>query len=151
MKLTLARAITCTAERCRVQPLDGGEAIDAPLAPRMIAAGVVIRPEMIVALDRGATPATITYRYDTRPVEALAGDRLTLHGKEFRFVDVRPAAERAIPISVGDTVAARSRLDSPELEVYDTVESGRPRHPERLEAEFPRIEAIYVALPPTQD
>lgn len=143
MKLTLARTITCSDERCQVQPLDDDGVIDAPLSPRMIQLGTRIRPGMIVALDRGATPAMIRWRFETRPVEALAGDRLTLHGREFRFVDARPNAERVTPIRIGDTVVARSRHASDELEVYDMVENGRPLHPERLEAEFPRVEAAY--------
>ena len=146
MKLTLARAIDCSAEGCRVQLLDDGSVIDAPLSPRMIEIGTRIRPEMIVALDHDAAPPEIRWRYETRPVEALAGDRLTLHGKEFRFVDARPDDERAIPIRVGDTVVARLRQGGDGLEVYDTVEGGRPRHPERLEAEFPRIEAVYRGM-----
>jgi hypothetical protein len=126
-----------------VQLLDDGSVTDAPLAPRMIQIGIRVRPGMIVALDRGTTPPMIRWRFGTRPVEALAGDRLTILGREFRFVDARPGDERATPIRVGDTVVFRTRPASDELEIYDTVESGRPHHPEFLEAEFPRIEAIY--------
>ena len=143
MKLTLARSIDCTAERCRVQPLDAGDPIDAPLAPRMVEIGTRVRPGMIVALDRHTTPPTIRYRFATHAVEALTGDRLTILGREIRFVDVRPATDRAIPIRVGDTVTHRFRPSGDEIEVYDTVVDGRPRHPEFLEAEFPHIEAIY--------
>jgi hypothetical protein len=40
-------------------------------------------------------------------------------------------------------VVARSVGASDTLEIYDTVENGRPRHPERLEAAYPQIEAAY--------
>src|SRR6478752_4851195 len=100
MKLVLARAIDCAAERCLAQPLDADGPIDAPLAPRMVESGIRIRPGMIVALDRDTTPPTIRYRFATLPVEALAGDRITILGREVRFVDARPAADRATPIRV---------------------------------------------------
>ena len=76
-------------------------------------------------------------------MEALAGDRLTLHGRQFRFTDLRPDDERVTPLRVGDTVIARSGRTADELEVYDTMQEGRPLHPERLEAAFPQIEAAY--------
>lgn len=145
MDLTLARAIDCSETSCRVRLLDDGSEADAPLAGRMIAGGVRIRPGMIVALDRATAPPTIRWRFETRPVEALAGDRLTLHGRGFRFVDRRPDDERAVPIRVGDTVVARARSADDGLEIYDTMEDGRPRHPERLTAQFPQIEAVYAA------
>ncbi|HEY8600999.1 MAG TPA: hypothetical protein VIL85_21370 [Thermomicrobiales bacterium] len=143
MHLILARAIDCSIDSCRVQLLDDGSVIDAPLSPLMIQIGTRIRPEMLVALDRGATPPEIRWRFETRPVEALAGDRITLHGRQFRFTDARPVAEQATPIRVGDTVVAGSTDGGDTLEVYDTVENGRPRHPERLEAAYPQIEAAY--------
>jgi hypothetical protein len=126
-----------------VQLLDDSSVSDAPLAALMIQRGILIRPNMIVALDRSTTPAEIRWRFEVRPVEALADDRLTLHGKEFRFVDVRPDDERAIPIHVGTTVVARLGHDDETLEVFDTMEHGQPRHPERLKAHFPHIEAVY--------
>jgi hypothetical protein len=143
MKLTLARTIACADEGCRVQLLADGSVIDASFAPRIIDVGIRIRPGMIVALDSSTTPPVIRWRFGGRPVEALAGDRMTLHGREFRFVDARPEEERAIPIGVGDTVIVRSGHASDEVEVFDTVEGGQPRHPELLEAEFPQIEAVY--------
>ncbi len=143
MKLTLARTISCSDEGCRVQPLDDDSVTDAPLSPRMIQIGTRVRPDMIVALDRVATPPLIRWRFETRPVEALAGDRITILGRERRFVDARPDEDQTTPIRVGDTVMIRLRQASDEFEVYDTLEDGRPRHPEFLEAEFPRIEAVY--------
>jgi hypothetical protein len=143
MHLTLARTLDCSVEHCRVQLFDDDSVIDAPLAPLMIQLGTRIRPEMIVALDRSATPPEIRWRFETRPVEALTGDRITLHQRQFHFTDARPAAEQATPIRVGDTVIARSAGESDTLEIYDTVEDGRPRHPERLEAAYPQIEAAY--------
>ena len=143
MNLILARALDCAAERCRVQPLNGGDALDAPLAAPMIAAGTRIRPGMIVALDRDAETPTIRWRFETRPVEALAGDRLIFLGRQFRFTDARPADERAIPIRVGDTVVSLRRQGGDDVEIVDLVVDGRPLHPERLEAEFPRIESVY--------
>jgi hypothetical protein len=116
---------------------------DAPLAALMVQRGILIRPDMIVALDRSTTPAEIRWRFEVRPVEALVGDRLTLHGKEFRFVDVRPDDEHGTPIRVGTTVVSRLGHDGETLEVFDTVEHGRPGYPERLEAHFPHIEAVY--------
>lgn len=59
MNLILARALACTTERCHVQPLDGGDPLDAPLAPIMIEIGTRIRPDMIVALDRDTTPPIV--------------------------------------------------------------------------------------------
>jgi len=76
-------------------------------------------------------------------VETLTGDRITLHGRQFQFTDTRPDDERATPIRVGDVVVARSGHGSDTLEVYDTVENRRPLHPERLEADYPQIEAAY--------
>ncbi len=143
MNLILARAIACSAETCRVQLLTDDSVIDAPLSALMIQIGTRIRPGMIVALDRSATPPEIRWRFETRPVEALAGDRLTLHGRQFRFTDLRPDDERVPPLRVGDTVVARSGRTADELEVYDTMQEGRPLHPERLEAAFPQIEAAY--------
>lgn len=143
MKLTLARTIACSDEGCQVQLLDDDSVIDAPLSSRMIANGVRIRPGMIVALDRSATPPMIRYRFETRPVEALVGDRMTILGREFRFVDARPENDRTVPIRVGDVVTIRHQQAGAWLEVYDTVDAGRPRHPEFLEADFPRIEAVY--------
>ncbi len=143
MNLILARAIDCSVERCRVQLLDDDSVTDAPLSTLMIQIGTRIRPGMIVALDRSTTPPEIRWRFETRPVEALAGDRITLHGRQFRFTDTRPDDERATPIRVGDVVVARSAGAGDTLAVYDTVENGRPRHPERLEADYPRIEAAY--------
>jgi hypothetical protein len=143
MQLTLARTLACSAESCQVQLLDDSGVSDAPLAALMVQRGILIRPDMIVALDRSTTPAEIRWRFEVRPVEALAGDRLTLHGKEFRFVDVRPDDEHATPIRVGTTVVSRLGHDGETLEVFDTVEHGRPRYPERLEAHFPHIEAVY--------
>lgn len=147
MQLTLARTLACTVDSCRVQLLDDDSVIDAPLAPLMIQHGTRIRPEMIVALDRSATPPEIRWRFETRPVEALSGDRITLLGRQFQFTDARPAAEQAIPIRVGDTVVARSAGTNDALEIYDTVENGRPNHPERLEAAYPQIEAAYQGQP----
>ena len=89
MNLTLARTLACTVDSCRVQLLDDDSVIDAPLAPLMIQIGTRIRPEMIVALDRSATPPEIRWRFETRPVEALTGDRITLHGRQFQFTDAR--------------------------------------------------------------
>ena len=149
MKLTLARAIACSAEGCRVQPLDGGGATDAPFSSRMIQIGTRIRPGMIVALDSGTTPPTIRWRFETRPVEALAGDRITILGREARFVDVRPEADRATPIRVGDTVIIRSQQadgQADTIEIYDTLIDGQPRHRGFLEADFPRIEAAYGGM-----
>jgi hypothetical protein len=146
MHLTLARTIACSDEGCQVQLLDDDGVINAPLSPRMIEVGIRVRPGMIVALDSGTMPPVIRWRFGVRSVEALAGDRLTILGREFRFVDGRPEGERATPIRAGDTVIIRPRQASDEVEVYDTVEAGRPRHPEFLEAEFPRIEAVYQGM-----
>ena len=143
MKLTLARAIACSADGCRVQPLDGGGVTDAPLSPRMIQVGTRIRPGMIVALDRGAAPSEIRWRFGGDTIESLIGDRATLRGQDFRLTDARPDEERRTPIRVGDTVLVRSGSAAGELVVYDLVEDGRPLHPERLEADFPQIEAAY--------
>lgn len=143
MQLTLARTLARSAERCRAQSLDDGSVIDAPLAPLMVRRGIRIRPGMIVALDRSTAPPEIRRRFGVRPAEAMAADRLTLQGRAFRFVDARPDGERATPPRVGDTVVVRVRPASDELEVYDLAENGRPLHPERLEADFPRIEAVY--------
>ncbi len=143
MKLTLARTITCSDEGCKVQLLSEDSVTDAPLSPRMIQIGTRIRPGMIVALDLSATPPMIRWRFETRPVEALAGDRITILGRESRFVDARPENDRATPIRVGDIVTIRQWQAGDEIEVYDTVVDGRPRHPEFLEADYPRIEAAY--------
>ena len=148
MDLTLARAIACSAEGCRVQLLVDDSVIDAPLAELMRRHGTRVRPGQIVALDRSVTPPEIRWRFGVNPVEALAGDRATLRGRHFRLIDARPDDERATPIRVGDTVVVRSGRVGNELEVYDTVAGGRPRHPERLEADFPRIQAIYEAAAP---
>ena len=143
MNLTLARAIACAAEGCRVQPLAGGGALDAPLAAPMIAVGTRIRVGMIVALDRDADPPTIRWRFETRPVEALAGDRLTILGRALPFVDRRPAVDRATPIRVGDTVSLHFTGAGDEIAILDTLVDGRPRHPEFLEAVFPQIAEHY--------
>lgn len=143
MNLILARALACTTERCHVQPLDGGDPLDAPLAPIMIEIGTRIRPDMIVALDRDTTPPIIRWRFETRPIEALAGDSLTILGRELRFVDRRPVADRATPLRVGNLVSIHFNEAGDEIVVYDTVVDGRPRHPEFLEADFPRIAAHY--------
>jgi hypothetical protein len=143
MKLTLARTITCSDESCKVQLLGEDSVTDAPLSPRMIQIGTRIRPGMIVALDLSATPPMIRWRFETRPVQALAGDRITILGRESRFVDARPENDRATPIRVGDIVTIRQWQAGDEIEVYDTVVDGQPQHPEFLEADYPRIEAAY--------
>ena len=56
MDLTLARAIACSAEGCRVQLLEDDSVIDAPLAELMRRRGTRVRPGQIVALDRSVTP-----------------------------------------------------------------------------------------------
>ena len=145
MDLTLARALTCSAEDCQVQLLADDSVTDAPLAALMRQHGIRIRPGQLVAVDRSTAPPEIRWRFGVNPVEALAGDRATLLGRQFRLVDARPDDERATPIRVGDTVVVRSGRDGDELEVYDMVAGGRPLHPERLEADFPRIQAIYEA------
>jgi hypothetical protein len=146
MELTLARTITCSDEGCQVQLLSDDSVINAPLSSRMIQIGTHIRPGMIVALDLGAVPPMIRWRFETRPVEALAGDRVTILGREFRFVDARSEGDRATPICVGDIVIIRHRQAGEEIEVYDTVVDGRPRHPEFLEADYRRIEAAYQGM-----
>lgn len=143
MNLTLARALACTPERCQVQPLDGGESLDAPLAPRMIELGTRIRPGMIVALDRDTVPPAIRWRFATRPIEALAGDRLTILGRDHPFLDQRPVADRATPVRVGDMISFRFAEAGDMIIIHDTIVDGRPRHPELLEAQFPAIVAHY--------
>lgn len=143
MNLILARALVCTPERCRVQPLDGGEPLDAPLAPRMIELGTRIRPEMIVALDRDTVPPTIRYRFETRPIEALADDRITILGRAHRFIDRRLDADRVAPLQVGDLVSFQFTGAGDELAIHDTIVDGQPRRPELLEAQFPQIAAHY--------
>jgi hypothetical protein len=143
MNVILARALVCTPERCQVQPLDGGESLDAPLAPRMIELGTRIRSEMIVALDRDTVPPTIRYRFETRPIEALAGDRLTILGRDHPFLDQRPMADRALPLGVGEMISFRFVGDGKAVVIHDTIPDGRPRHPELLEAQFPAIVAHY--------
>ena len=143
MKLTLARAIACSAEGCQVQFLDDGGVIDAPLAPLMRRYGIRVRPGMIVALDRTVSPPEIRWRFGGDTVEAVQGDHATLRGRQFRLTDVRPNDERISLLRVGDTVLVRSGRAADELVVYDTMEGGRPLHPERLEADLPHIEAAY--------
>jgi hypothetical protein len=105
MNLTLARAITCLAGSCLVQRLDDGSVFDAPLSNAMLDLGTRIWPGMISALDGDVQPPTIRWRFETRTVEALAGDRLTILGREFPCVDRRPDADRATPIRTGDMVS----------------------------------------------
>lgn len=143
MNLTLARALACSVESCTVQLLDDGSVTNAPLALLMRQHGTRIRPGMIVALDHSATPPEIRWRFGGDTVEALTGDLATLRGRQFRLTDARPDTERTRPIRVGDTVIVRSGRAADELEVYDTVVEGNPRHPERLAADFPQIEAVY--------
>lgn len=143
MKLTLARAIACSDEGCTVQLLDDGSVSDAALAPLMRQSGTRVRPGMIVALDRDGSPVEIRWRFGGDRVEALEGQRATLRGRQFRLTDARPEAERTNPIRVGDTILVRSTKATDALAVYDMVENGRPLHPERLEADFPQIEAAY--------
>lgn len=145
MNLTLARALACTPERCRVQPLDGGDPLDAPLAPRMVELGARIRPEMIVAFDRDTVPPTIRWRFETRPIEALADDHLTILGRTHPFLDRRPVTDRATPLRVGDMISFRFAAAGGTLIIHDTILDGRPRHPELLEAQFPQIAAHYRA------
>ena len=143
MNLILARVIDCSAEGCRVQTLTDNTVIDAPLAPWMRQLGIRIHSEMIVALDRSAAPPEIRWRFGGDIVEALTGNRATLRGQEFRFTDERPDEERRTPIRIGNIVLVRSGSTADEVAVYDLVEDGRPLHPERLEADFPQIEAAY--------
>lgn len=143
MNLTLARAIACSAEGCRVQLLTDSSMTDAPLAPLMRQIGTRVRPGHIVALDRSVSPPEIRWRFGRDKVEALVGDRATLRGQQFRLTDARPDDERAIPIRIGDTVLVRRGGAADELTVFDLVEDGCPLHPERSEADFPQIEATY--------
>jgi len=105
--------------------------------------GIRIHPDMIVALDRSVSPPEIRWRFGGDTVESLTGDRATLRGWRFRLTDTRPDTERTRPIRLGDSVIVRSGRVADELVVYDTLEGGRPLHPERLEADFPQIEAVY--------
>ena len=146
MELFLARTVACSDGGCRVQPLDDDGVIDAPFSSRMVEAGIRVRPGMVVAVDRSAAPPVIRWRFGVRLVEALAGERITLLGREFRFVDARPVGERGSPLGVGDMVIVRPGRAGDEVEVYDTLVDGRPRHPELLEAEFPQIEAVYRGI-----
>ncbi|MFN8536929.1 MAG: hypothetical protein U0232_05580 [Thermomicrobiales bacterium] len=51
------------------------------------------------------------------------------------------------PLGVGDmAIVKRPGRAGDEVEVYDTLVDGRPRHPELLEAEFPQIEAMYRGI-----
>ena len=145
MDLTLARTIACSDEGCQVQLLADDSVTDAPISALMRQHNTRVHPGQIVALDRSTAPPEIRWRFGVRRVEALAGDRVTLLGRQFRLFDARPDDERATPIRVGDMVVVRSRDASDELEVYDAVAGGRPLHPERLEADLPRIQAIYGA------
>ncbi len=145
MDLTLARTVACSDESCQVQLLDDDSLADAPLAALMRRHGIRVRSGQIVALDRSTAPPEIRWRFGVNLVEALADDHATLLGRPFRLIDARPDDERATPIRVGDTVVVRSGRVGDELEVYDMVAGGRPLHPERLEADFPHIQAVYEA------
>lgn len=144
MNLTLARAIACHTGSCLVQRLDDGGVFDAPLSTTMLELGTRIWPGMIVALDGDAQPPAIRWRFETRTVDALAGDRLTILEREHHFIDRRPEDDRGTPLRVGDMVSIHFTGVGNEIEVRDTIVAGRPRHPELLEEQFSRVEAAYA-------
>jgi SAM-dependent methyltransferase len=73
MDLCLAVAVSCTDESCRVQFLESQAAIDAPRSEPMVEHGITVRPGDLVAVDRGADPPQVVYRWPSIEAKRTEG------------------------------------------------------------------------------
>ena len=76
MDLQLAVVLSCTGSGCRVQLLGSGVRIDAPYSEPMVDNGISAGPGQLVAVDTGAEPAQLVFRWDCFEVSESEGDHV---------------------------------------------------------------------------
>jgi SAM-dependent methyltransferase len=69
MDLHLAVVTSCTDTCCRAQLVESGGAIDAVRSKPMVGHGIVVKPGQLVAVDRGADPPQVVYRWSSIEAE----------------------------------------------------------------------------------
>ncbi|GCE15348.1 hypothetical protein [Tengunoibacter tsumagoiensis] len=109
-------------------------------------AGIVIRPEHLVVVERSRQPWKITWRVGTRgTVRASDGHILTVEiGRQVVTLllrDGRPANEANLPLTPGTEVLLKGKRES-EV-VIDTLSNGEPMHPERIQTLLDAIDAQH--------
>ena len=152
MNLELGIAISCAPEGCRVRLLDGGATIDAAYAAP-VRNSIKIRPRQLVAVDRGATPPEVVYRWFIGQVVRVEGGRIGVVRRDASghvlepastggVIDLTPSSGLETEVRVGDEVFF---TNSPEPLLNDVAAGGLPAHPELLRRDaLPRIAEYYA-------
>ena len=149
MQLELAVAETCDPTTCRVRALNGTRTTARYAAP--VQDKVKVRPGDLVALNRGAEPPEVVWRWWHGTVERVEGERalVSRNVTQRQVGDPRRATmDAALPpelagdVRAGDTVY----FGGEEKRVLDVARGGVPAHPERLAGAFPAIVDAYQRL-----
>src|SRR5215213_1322307 len=101
MELSLAIAESCEPDSCTVRRLDGGR-LTARYGEHVFNR-IKIRPGDLVALDDGAEPPAVVWRWWHGTVESVEGDRATVSRTH-----TQPAPEHSL--SRADELAVRPDL-----------------------------------------
>jgi len=148
MELSLAIAESCGPDSCTVRRLDGGR-LTARYGAHVLNR-VKVRPGDLVALDTGAEPPAVVWRWWHGMVESVDGDRATVsrnhtqptaeHSRR-RAEDLPVAPDLSGVLRPGDAV-----FFGGDAGVLDVAKGGLPAHPERLQALLPSVLAAYDSL-----
>jgi len=152
MQLELAVAAACEPTSCRVRLLDGQTVVEARYA-KPVQDRVKVRPGDMVAIDQGAEPPEVVWRWWYGVVERVEGERAVLarNVTQRKPGDARRGSETAaVPpgllgeVNVGDTVFF---FGHDEPLIVDVARSGLPAQPDRIRAGgFRGISAAYERM-----
>jgi hypothetical protein len=143
MTFTLAIALECSPNECRVQLLDADTPITVRYSPP-VQARLIIRPGQLVALDTTPSPPEIVYRWHYARVEQLKGANALIDNHRGQLVEVVPAKGLEVAPKVGDWVFATLGGPAGQSEIFDVAIDGRPAHPVFLSNyAFPKVEEFY--------
>jgi hypothetical protein len=150
MNLKLAIVVAPGQTDCVIRWLDQ----DAPITARYSAAvqdRIKIRPHQLVAVDTEAAAPTVMWRWFRGRVEYRQEDYVVVNNRPYQPSHHHPISVVRLPdvvaeeVQVGDEVFYTT--NNRDGAVADTVEGGRPAHPERIGADlFPAIAAVYAEM-----
>ncbi len=138
MDLLLAVVLSCTDEKSVVQPLDSDKPLVVVFADAIRQYGITIRPEHLVAVDKGSSPPQIVFRWELADVIQVVAEQISVRNASGHEQKVRLPRNMQFAINPGDQVFIADQ------NAYDTALDGRPAHRQQLtQIVFPMVEAIY--------
>jgi precorrin-6B methylase 2 len=146
MNLQLAFALSCTDTDCQVQSLDEDTRFVADFSEPIKEYGITIKPGDLIAVDRGAYPPQVLFRWELADVVQIENEQIYVDCACGRSQPLARGEGLQVNVGVGDKVFVAYG------EVHDISVGGRPANPEHFRAAlFPMIQAMYQRLEARKD